>query len=60
MIKSFEQNIDENTTRHRLTTIAISSDNYLKLRDLGKTGDSFNDVLTKLLLSHSNGDDDSK
>ena len=33
----------------KLTTIAISRDNYERLRELGKTGDSFNNVLTSLL-----------
>lgn len=33
----------------KLTTVAISEDVYEKLRELGKTGDSFNDVITKLV-----------
>ncbi len=33
----------------KLTTIAVTWENYQALRDLGKTGDSFNDVITKLL-----------
>jgi predicted CopG family antitoxin len=32
-----------------LITIAITRENYQALKDLGKTGDSFNDVITKLL-----------
>jgi predicted CopG family antitoxin len=32
-------------------TIAVSPTNYLILKDLGKTGDSFNDVLSKVLKS---------
>jgi predicted CopG family antitoxin len=34
----------------RLRNIAISDDNYNSLKDLGKTGDSFNDVIRKLIL----------
>jgi len=34
-----------------LTTISISKSNYEILKNLGKTGDSFNDVLTRLLKS---------
>jgi predicted CopG family antitoxin len=33
----------------KLRNIAISEDNYQKLKTLGKTGDSFNDVLSKVL-----------
>ncbi len=33
----------------KLTTIAIDRNNYQALKNLGKAGDSFNDVLTKLL-----------
>jgi predicted CopG family antitoxin len=33
----------------KLTTIAISFENYNALKELGKTGQSFNDVLNKLL-----------
>lgn len=33
----------------QLKVIAVSIENYEKLRDLGKTGDSFNDVITGLL-----------
>ena len=33
----------------RLRNIAVSQDNYQRLKSLGKTGDSFNDVLSKLL-----------
>jgi len=35
--------------REKTTTIAISNENYFLLKNLGKTGDSFNDVLSKLL-----------
>ncbi len=37
-----------NNTR-KLTTIAISLENYNALKELGRTGESFNDVLTELL-----------
>jgi predicted CopG family antitoxin len=33
----------------KLKTIAISIDNYETLRNLGRTADSFNDVITDLL-----------
>ncbi|HEY7227449.1 MAG TPA: hypothetical protein VH481_04925 [Nitrososphaeraceae archaeon] len=34
----------------RLRTIAVSKENYDKLKRLGYTADSFNDVLTRLLV----------
>lgn len=37
----------------KLTTIAITEEIYEKLRDLGKTGDSFNDVITRLVNAES-------
>lgn len=33
----------------KLKLIAISFENYYSLKELGKTGDSFNDVVTILL-----------
>ena len=33
-----------------LKQIAVSEENYQKLKDLGKAGDSFNDVITKILI----------
>lgn len=33
-----------------LKQIAISEENYQKLKDLGRAGDSFNDVITKILI----------
>jgi len=36
-------------SHNKLTTISISHENYLILKGLGSTGDSFNDVLTQLL-----------
>jgi hypothetical protein len=38
---------------NKLTTISISHENYLILKGLGNTGDSFNDVLTRLLKDRS-------
>jgi len=38
-----------NHSNRGLTTIALSWENYETLRELGKTGDSFNDVVTKIL-----------
>ena len=37
----------------KLITIAISKQNYQKLKVLGYAGDSFNDVLDKLLENSS-------
>jgi predicted CopG family antitoxin len=36
-------------SRNRLTTIAVSEENYLALKRLGSAGDSFNDVVTEVL-----------
>jgi len=36
-----------------LKQIAISEENYQKLKEYGKAGDSFNDALTKLLIKGS-------
>jgi len=33
-----------------LKQIAVSEENYQKLKDLGRAGDSFNDVITKILI----------
>jgi predicted CopG family antitoxin len=35
---------------NRIHTIAIDDNNYQTLRSLGSVGDSFNDVVTSLLL----------
>jgi len=37
---------------YKLRTIAISEHNYAALKGLGKAGDSFNDVIAKLLLNY--------
>lgn len=36
-------------TSNKLTTIAISKENYFILKKMGQTSDSFNDVLSRLL-----------
>jgi len=36
-----------------LKQIAISQENYFKLKELGQAGDSFNDVITKILFRES-------
>jgi len=36
-------------THRELTTISVSKKNYLILKELGNTGDSFNDVLSRIL-----------
>ena len=33
----------------KLKRIAVSEDNYLQLKECGKFGETFNDVVTKLL-----------
>jgi predicted CopG family antitoxin len=38
---------------HKLRTIAVSECNYTALKSLGKAGDSFNDVISKLLIDSS-------
>jgi predicted CopG family antitoxin len=38
-------------TKNSLKLIAVSPENYQSLKNLGKAGDSFNDVVTKLLHS---------
>jgi predicted CopG family antitoxin len=45
-----EQNTKQKT--HGLTTIAVSYENYQALKELGKTGDTFNDVLSKILKNN--------
>jgi predicted CopG family antitoxin len=45
-----EQNIKQKT--RDLTTIAISHENYLVLKEMGRTGDTFNDVLSKILKNN--------
>jgi len=36
-------------TMNKLTTITIRQNNYERLRNLGKTGETFNDVLGRVL-----------
>ncbi|MGI0033118.1 MAG: hypothetical protein ACRD97_07595 [Nitrososphaeraceae archaeon] len=38
-------------SKNSLKLIAVSPENYQSLKNLGKAGDSFNDVVTKLLHS---------
>jgi len=48
------------TPKKDLKIIAISKTNYEKLRDLGKTADSFNDVINNIFTkmeSQEKGDD---
>jgi predicted CopG family antitoxin len=35
--------------KSKLKLIAVNNENYWHLKNLGKAGDSFNDVVTKLL-----------
>jgi predicted CopG family antitoxin len=41
---------------YRYKNICISENNYRTLKEMGHAGDSFNDVLTKLLGSDTNKD----
>ena len=43
------QNTQQKLKKQRQPHIALSTDNYEKLKNLGRAGDSFNDVLTKIL-----------
>lgn len=43
----------ERRKRLRLRRIVVSEHNYLALKRLGHAGDSFNDVISKLLRIHS-------
>lgn len=40
--------------QHGFIHIAVTPENYEKLKDAGRAGDSFNDVITKLLLMWRN------
>lgn len=40
------------TMTQQLKRIAVSEENYRKLKKLGEAGDSFNDVVTGLLEEH--------
>jgi predicted CopG family antitoxin len=46
--------------RRKLTTISVSDENYLILKKLGNTGDSFNDVLTRILHNNTQPKGDPK
>jgi hypothetical protein len=39
-------------TSNKLTTISISKENYFILKSIGNTGDSFNDVLSRVLKNN--------
>jgi predicted CopG family antitoxin len=41
-----------------LKTIAISTDNYQTLKNMGRAGDSFNDVITHLVKKAGTFDDE--
>jgi len=40
---------DNTNNKNKLTSISISKENYLRLKKLGYTGDTFNTVLGKIL-----------
>lgn len=47
-------NDEKELTSQQLTTIAISKENYYILKRMGFAGDSFNDVLNRILKNNSN------
>ena len=51
--QNIETKGDVENNNNKLTTIAISRENYFKLKNLGQTGDSFNDVLTMILKNQT-------
>jgi predicted CopG family antitoxin len=44
--------LKEDKIGNKLTTIAISKENYFILKKMGQTSDSFNDVLSRLLKNN--------
>jgi predicted CopG family antitoxin len=53
MDKSYNTIKNEDTISNKLTTIAISKENYFILKRMGQTSDSFNDVISRLLKNQS-------
>ena len=51
MLYVVENNKLQTLGKYNYKTIAVSHSNYEILKGLGKTGDSFNDVLSKVLKS---------
>ena len=41
--------------KSKLKLIAVNYENYWHLKNLGKAGDSFNDVVTRILKEHKTG-----
>lgn len=56
-IYKFNTSYNVRTSRYRekfnLTSIAVTTENYYALRELGKTGDTFNDIISKILKERS-------
>jgi len=44
------------STKLKLKQIVVDESNYKALKDLGKAGDSFNDVIKRLLKSQEKSD----
>jgi hypothetical protein len=44
----------DNISRNQFKNIAVTEANYLALKALGQAGDSYNDVITKLLRERAN------
>ena len=51
-MNKFETIRKEDEIGNKLTTIAISKENYFILKKMGQTSDSFNDVLSRLLKNN--------
>ena len=41
-------------SHRKFTAVAVDSQNYQLLQELGKVPDSFNDIITRLLDEHDN------
>ena len=48
----FQDIILSNLARTNLKAVAVSPENYEKIKDLGRAGDSMNSVITRLIDSY--------
>jgi predicted CopG family antitoxin len=46
--------MDKTPSRNQFKNITVSDTNYFALKALGQAGDSYNDVITKLLRERAN------
>ena len=48
--------MDKTSTSYKAHNIAVDDDNYQTLKEFGRVGDSFNDVITRLIkIAKENG-----